>query len=413
MSGLEVAAELRAQEEANGLTTPLPILMVTAHNKTTLLLKPEAAYINGVLTKPVVPSYLFDALLDGEVRPVHVAVAPNMQRFDGLRVLLVEDNELNQEVAASIIRKRGATLTIAAHGGEAVALVKSQEFDLVLMDLHMPVMGGIEATRQIRQLPLGENLPIVAMTAAVMAEDRERCRAVGMVDFIPKPVEPEDIVRVLRTHTQAGAKSPFATMSVVPAAEPVLDLVQGLRRLDGDRELQQRLLRNFIESHLDLIQRLDALLTEGRANEAIDLIHAVKGVAANLGAGVLAGACARLIAELRSQESLTTRSTFEATVVETLRLMRQRLFDDVQPGPVKRATTVSVSLQETLRSLEPFIVGQEIVPDALFAAMLQLADAHLPCSLLMRDLQQHLDNFEHPAALATLNLLQATSGAAQ
>ncbi|MEO8119618.1 MAG: PAS domain S-box protein, partial [Rhodoferax sp.] len=407
MSGLEVAAELRAQEEVSGLTAPLPILMVTAHNKTTLLLKPEAAYINGVLTKPVVPSYLFDALLCGEVRPVQAAEAPNMHRFDGLRVLLVEDNELNQEVAASIIRKRGATLTIASHGGEAVELVKQQAFDLVLMDLHMPVMGGIEATRQIRQLPMGENLPIVAMTAAVMAEDRERCRAVGMVDFIPKPVEPEDIIRVIRTHTQPGAKNPSFAMSVVPVAEPTLDLVQGLRRLDGDHELQQRLLHSFVEGYLDWTQRLDALLTEGNANDAIDLIHSVKGIAANLGAGALAGACARLIAELRSQASLTTRTTFEATAVETLRLMQQGISDYVQPVPIERATTASISLEETLRSLEPFIVGQEIVPDALLESMLQLIDAQLPYSSLMREMQQHLDGFEHPSALATLNLLKS------
>ena len=413
MSGLEVAAELRAQEEASGLTTPLPILMVTAHNKTTLLLKPEAACINGVLTKPVVPSYLFDALLHGGVRPVQPAQAPHMQRFDGLRVLLVEDNELNQEVAASIIRKRGAIVTIAAHGGEAVELVKSQEFDLVLMDLHMPVMGGIEATRQIRQLALGKNLPIVAMTAAVMAEDRERCRAVGMVDFIPKPVEPEDIARVFRTHTQAGTKSSSYAASVVPAAEPILDLVQGLRRLDGDRALQQRLLHSFTESYLDLIPRLGVLLAQDRAHEAIDLIHSVKGIAANLGAAALAGACARLIAEMRAKSLLTTRTAFEAAALNTLRLMQQSSADYVQPGPKRRLAIASVSLGETVRLLEPFIVGQEIVPVKLLESMRYLADAHFSYSPLMRELQQHLDNFDHPQALAVMNLLKIESGAQQ
>ncbi len=413
MSGLEVAAELRAQEEASGLTTPLPILMVTAHNKTTLLLKPEAACINGVLTKPVVPSYLFDALLHGGVRPVQPSEALHMQRFDDLRVLLVEDNELNQEVAASIIRKRGAILTIASHGGEAVELVKSQEFDLVLMDLHMPVMGGIEATRQIRQLPLGKNLPIVAMTAAVMAEDRERCRAVGMVDFIPKPVEPEDIVRVFRTHTQPGAKSQSATMSVIPKAEPMLDLGQGLRRLDGDRVLQQRLLHSFTESYHDLIQRLDGLLAKDRAHEAIDLIHSVKGIAANLGAAALADACARLIVQLRAQALLSTRTAFEATAVETLRLMQQSISDYEQPGPSKRSANTSVSLGETVRLLEPFIVGQEIVPDKLLESMRYLADARFSCSPLLRELQQHLDNFDHPQSLRVFNLLKIKSRASQ
>ena len=405
LSGLEVAAELRAQAESGGLFTPLPILMVTAHNKTTLLLKPEAAYINVVLTKPVVPTYLFDALLQGGVRPVSAVQAPHVQRFDGLHVLLVEDNELNQEVAASIIRKRGATLTIASHGGEAVALVKGQEFDLVLMDLHMPVMGGIEAARQIRQLPLGEHLPIVAMTAAVMAEDRERCRAVGMVDFIPKPVEPEDIGRVFRTHARQITAAASSVSSEVLATELTLDLEQGLRRLDGDRALQHRLLHSFIESHRDLVYRLDVLLTQDRTGEAIDLIHSVKGIAANLGAKALAGACARLVLELRERAVLGTRSLFETTVAKTLKLMQQYLYDYSQPLPIQSAIAAPISPTKLLRSLEPFIVGQELVPDKLLQSMRDLADTQPPYSHLVRTLQRQLDHFDHAGALASLNLL--------
>jgi HPt (histidine-containing phosphotransfer) domain-containing protein len=193
----------------------------------------------------------------------------------------------------------------------------------------------------------------------------------------------------------------------VLADEPVLDLVQGLRRLDGDRDLQQRLLRSFIENYHDLIQRLAALLTEDRGNEAIDLIHSVKGIAANLGAGALTGASGRLIAELRSKEPLLTRASFEATVVETIKLMQQKITYAVQPGPIKGAPAAPVSLQDTLRLLEPFIVGQEIIPDAMFESLLQLTDVQLPCSALMRELQQHLNNFDHPEALVTFNWLKS------
>jgi len=156
MSGLAVAVELRAQEKANGLTTPLPILMVTAYNQQTLLQQPEAACINGVLTKPVIPSELFNAMLHGEIRSLPTVEEPHIQRFDNIRVLLVEDNELNQEVAASIIRKRGATLTIASNGVEAVALVQQQTFDLVLMDLHMPVMGVSKPLARFASLRKGK-----------------------------------------------------------------------------------------------------------------------------------------------------------------------------------------------------------------------------------------------------------------
>ena len=407
MSGLAVAAELRQQEKTNGLTTPLPILMITAYNKPTLLQQPEAAFITGVLTKPVIPSLLLDALLHGKISGMRAVVEPNIQRFDGVRVLLVEDNELNQEVAASIIRKRGATLTIASHGSEAVELVQQQTFDLVLMDLHMPVMGGIEAARRIRELPQGKNLPIVAMTAAVMAEDRERCRAIGMVDFIPKPVEPEDIARALSTYTQSATEIRPAAPPVVQAGEPLLDLAQGLRRLDGDAVLQQRLLQGFVGCYHELIPNLNALLTDGSTNKAIDLIHSVKGVAANLSAVALTEACGRLLVELRANAPLASRAAFEATLAETLVQMRQHIADYVHPGPRKAAAKVSVSLKEVLLLLEPFVAGQEIIPDALLASWQQHVDADLPFSPLVRELQHHFDNFEHPEALATLTILKA------
>ncbi len=408
MSGLAVAAELREQEKSNGRSPPLPILMVTAHNKPTLLQQPEAAFITGVLTKPVIPSLLFDALLHGKVASSsRKVVEPSMQRFDGVRVLLVEDNELNQEVAASIIRKRGATLTIASHGSEAVELVQQQTFDLVLMDLHMPVMGGIEATRRIRELPQGKNLPIVAMTAAVMAEDRERCRAIGMVDFIPKPVEPEDIVKVLSTYTRGAIERPGAPPLALQAGEPILELVQGLRRLDGDRVLQQRLLCNFVDSYRNLIPRLNALLNEGSTDDAIDLIHSVKGIGANLSAIALAEACRRLLDELMAAAPLASRSAFETTLALTLVQMDIQIAGYTAPGRPQLETGGVLSLEEMLRSLEPYIASQEIIPDALLAACQHLVDANLPGSPLLRELQYHFDRFEHADALATFAVLKA------
>ena len=404
MNGFELAAKLRAQE--TGQVRPMPILMVTADNKQTLLQQTELRLINGIVSKPVVPSLLFNALLHGEVPNIPVKEANNMQRFDGVRVLLVEDNELNQEVAASIIRKRGATLTIAAHGGEAVELVQQQSFDLVLMDLHMPVMGGIEATRQIRELPQGDQIPIVAMTAAVMAEDRANCRAIGMVDFITKPVEPEDIVRVLRMYTQPHLETHIASTPNVPityAAGVTLDLEMGLRRLDGDHALQTRLLLSFIDNYEGLIPDLNLLLADDNVRGAIDLIHAVKGVASNLSAIALTDVCSRLLEELRSGLPLTSRSALETTLQDTLVKMQQHIRD--QPAVLK-ALNVSTSLQETLWLLEPFVIGHEVISSELLESLQQLADANLPSSKLLADLLRHLDNFEHGAALNTLNTLK-------
>ncbi len=407
MSGLAVAAALREQEKADGRTRPLPILMITAHNKPTLLEQPEAACITGVLSKPVIPALLFDAMLNGKISRARAVVEPGMQRFDGVRVLLVEDNELNQEVAASIIRKRGATLTIAADGSEAVDLVRHQHFDLVLMDLHMPVMGGIEATRRIRELAQGKNLPIVAMTAAVMAEDRERCRAIGMVDFISKPVEPEDIVKVLSTYAQPA---PLEAGAAGASRLPVLELAQGLRRLDGDRVLQSRLLRNFADSYRDVGARLDALLRQARRAEAIDLIHALKGVGANLGASALAEACRRLREEVTggavSKAGRAARPAFDAVLADTLLQIEAHLSSPVAPASTAPPAERQLSLAQLLLALEPFIAAQEIMPDALLDACRQFAAAGLPASPMLRQLQHHLDRFDHAEALAIFSLLK-------
>ena len=366
--------------------------MVTAYSKHTLQQQSEAAFINGVLTKPVLPSCLFNALLYGKILNLPPVTEQEILKFDGIRVLLAEDNALNQEVAANIIKNRGATLTIAGNGQEAVDLVQRQVFDLALIDLHMPVMGGIEATRQIRKLEHGKNLPIVAMTAAVMAEDRESCLAIGMVDFISKPVEPEDIVRVLRTYTRPKIQEYM----------PVLDLVKGLNRLEGNQALQYRLLRNFVECYHDFSQRLDKVITEKKVDKAIEMIHAVKGVAANLGAIALAESSQCLIEELRHGALLTTRTSFDAILVNTIHSIENY----VQTSRIKTTGTVANSLQDTLLLLEPFIIGQEVIADEILFSLQQFADGDSPHSCLLLELQHQIDNFQFTEALATLNLLK-------
>jgi CheY-like chemotaxis protein len=158
-----------------------------------------------VLVKPVTPSRLFEAI----VRLQHGTAAPPMARplektldealrpLRGAQVLLVEDDPVNQQVAQAFLELGGLAVTIAGNGLQAVDLVRERAFDLVLMDMQMPEMGGIEATRCIRLLPQGQGLPIVAMTAAAMDEDRQACLAAGMDAHIGKPIVPAELVEVL------------------------------------------------------------------------------------------------------------------------------------------------------------------------------------------------------------------------
>ena len=404
MDGLQVAAALKAREAAGEVLSPLQILMVTAYDKTTLMQQPEAECIQGVLAKPVVPSFLFDALLHGNTRQVDAGDTLIAQRFDGLTVLLVEDNDLNQEVAANFMTKRGVIVTLAWNGQEAVDWVSKQRFDVVLMDLHMPVMGGIAATRRIRELPQGRHLPIVAMTAAVQEEDRKSCQEAGMVDFIAKPVEPEDLVRVLARYSRSGGvATPGAAAPAAVTEAPLLDLERALRRLDGDQALQQRLLLGFVERHHDLSGRLDGLLAQADTAAAIDLVHSLKGIAANLGAVALAEACRRLIEELRAGIAPDSRAAFDSCLKDTLRSMQQHINATVEPV---MAPVGAVSLTDTLLALTPYVRSQEVVPDELQAALQQLA-ADAP---RLQALNLHLNNFEHDEALALLEQLNSDYG---
>jgi two-component system sensor histidine kinase/response regulator len=195
--------------------------MVSAHGRDELLAAARSIGIQDVLIKPVTASLLFDTVVRllghapaGEVMPALVA-PPGLElsRLAGSRVLLVEDNDLNQQVALELLRQAGMRVDVAENGAVAVDRVRIQPYDIVLMDLQMPVMDGLTATREIRRLPGRGGLPIVAMTANAMAGDRERCLAAGMQDHVSKPIEPARLWACLRRW-------------LTPKTEPVAHVVQ-------------------------------------------------------------------------------------------------------------------------------------------------------------------------------------------
>jgi CheY-like chemotaxis protein len=202
-------------------------------------------------------------------------------------VLLAEDNAVNQRLAASLLERRGHKVVIAANGSEAVEAIQRQPFDVILMDVQMPEMGGFEATSAIRALEResGARVPIVAMTAHAMKGDRERCLAAGMDDYLTKPIDPRQLcllVEQLAAGRALVAADPIAASGVSP---------QVLARVGGDRELLAEISRLFVDDapqHLDRIRHaLDARDGEALTRAA----HGLKGAAANFDAeGVVAAA---------------------------------------------------------------------------------------------------------------------------
>jgi CheY-like chemotaxis protein/HPt (histidine-containing phosphotransfer) domain-containing protein len=307
----------------------------------------------GVVSKPLRPSSLVDALMSG-LRGVHRAPGPDPRRgpqpsFARHRVLLVEDNEDNREIAGEFLRRMGVTVTLACDGSEAIARVDQtpaepgrRPFDLVLMDVQMPVMDGLTATRSIRALPdaARASVPIVAMTAHGMVGDREKSLQAGMQDHITKPIEPDALVRVLSRWKP-------------PEPETILlDLAGGLRRVGGNEGLYHSILRRFCARHAESGDRMRTLVLNAPA-DATALAHDIKGTAANLGLDGLSAGAAALEQALRSgRPSEALLDAFEAAVDKTLRAVLEAVGEATTVAPAPDGRGADSELLELLRALE-------------------------------------------------------------
>ena len=218
--GREVIEQVRGQA-----SPPAVVVLTTLHAREGV--RQDLADLPSccVLAKPVTPSRLFEAVVrlqHGEALPqptqplgAKLDLAQALKTIRGARVLLAEDDLVNQQVATAFLQMAGLDVTLAANGLEAVDCIKRETFDVVLMDMQMPEMDGIHATRAIRLLPQGEGLPIIAMTAAAMDEDRQACLAAGMDAHVSKPIDPKELVRTLLAWVpaaRAAASSPPAAM---------------------------------------------------------------------------------------------------------------------------------------------------------------------------------------------------------
>ncbi len=274
------------------------VVMVTAYGRQDVMRQEDAQALDGFVLKPATESSLFDALMTafGHERVVSSpAIRSEVGALRGLRVLVVDDNEVNRQVAGELLQQAGALVTYAVNGEEAVAAVQGGTFDAVLMDVQMPVMDGIEATRRIRSSrEASAAVPIIAVTAHARAEDAERCRAAGMNDHLQKPIDPPQLYMTLARNVVRGARkdaSPASAGAVhaaedpaIPAQLPGIDVADGLRRIAGSRPLYLRFLRrlhaDFSCAGTDLRRLLDA----GRNAEAERLAHSLRGVAGQVGA---------------------------------------------------------------------------------------------------------------------------------
>ena len=413
MSGVEVVHQMAAMS----LMSPPRVIMITAHNAEELRGEIAGLDIARVMAKPLLPSQLFDAISDcivpGRRQPAEPAPqgadVGQQLRFDGAHVLLVEDNAFNQQVAEELLARRGVRVTMANDGCEALDWVRREHFDALLMDLHMPVTDGFEATGRIRALPGMADLPIIAMSAAVLAEDRQRCMALGMVDFVAKPIDPDDLMRILRRWLPSSVTP--AAVNAPLMALPGVDLDSALRRLDGNQGLLMRLLHDFASEQRATQAELEALLQAGNRAAASELLHALKGVAGNLGAVELATVTARLEDEIKSGEAPTpaAREAFAAVLASVLRSIGAQLTAQQSGHEAKDVPINAQHLAELLPELLRYVEDGELIPAELVERLQSLANSEAPGASLRRLLAQ-IDQFDYAGALISLKTLACSKG---
>ena len=310
LDGLQAVRELRRRRR-------LPAsVMVTAYGDENLAAEAERCGVDVFLQKPISPSALHDAAaralhLRSDAHPAP-AFAKEEPRFAaGQHVLVVEDNEVNREVAGELLGGLGLAVTMAETGAAALRCVEQQHFDLVLMDVQMPEVDGIEATRRLRQDARWSGLPVVALTAHAMASDRERFLAAGMDDYLAKPIEERDLLRVLARWLRTdGAVSPQPPAAPASAAEPCpplpgIDVDGALARINGKWPLLLRLLDSFRQQHRADADEIGRLLDAGRADAVAAQVHALKGAAQTLGITGLAQAAQALEQALLQERDAT------------------------------------------------------------------------------------------------------------
>ncbi|OQK17383.1 hypothetical protein AU255_05750 [Methyloprofundus sedimenti] len=302
MDGVEAIRKLQNDPKVSKIPA---IIMVTAYDKEELTEKAKDIEHLNVLTKPTNASFLFDTIMRAFGRNIPSNSRRNVRQegytealrhLRGANILLVEDNEINQELALELLSNSGINVTLAENGQEAVDIIQQQSFDGVLMDIQMPVMDGYCATKIIRELEIGKQLPIIAMTANAMSSDIEHARQAGMNDHISKPI---NVAEMFVTMAKWISPTPAVNQTYLPRASAIqtqkepepelpelngIDCKAGLAITQGNKKLYRRLLLKFLDSEQNFTEKFHQALLSDDVAAATRVAHTLKGVAGNIGA---------------------------------------------------------------------------------------------------------------------------------
>ena len=425
MDGIETAGAINAL----GLEPAPHLIMVTAYGREEVLQAADSAGLDDVIIKPVNPSILFDTVvrvLGGQfdevrTRELHTSsLEADLDLIRGASILVAEDNELNQEVAMGLLVDAGFVVTIANNGKETLDLVAKQTFDIVLMDMQMPVMDGVTATVEIRKNQAHKNLPIVAMTANAMTQDKEKCLAAGMNDHIAKPIDPNELFRSLLQWIKprnAATTAAASTNSATPKApaQPVnlpvidgLDVELGLKRVLGKVPAYISMLRKYVENQSTLSEELRRALDSNDMQKAELLAHTAKAVSGNIGATGLQALAQELEQAFNTG---TARDVIEPKLVLFEQLLT-RLLAEIKEGLPQEVKSPTPTLNTTaakmlVQKLENLLANDDSEACDIFEDNLDTFRSVMETGAFLR-IEKAIRQFDFSKALEALHLQTST-----
>jgi CheY-like chemotaxis protein len=342
-------------------------------------------------------------------------------------LLLVEDNEINLQVAQELLEQVNVRISIAQNGKEALEMVKRERFDGILMDLHMPVMDGYTATREIRSGSAQQDIPILAMTARAMRGDREKCIEAGMNDHIAKPIKPADLYKTLIRWLKPDAvMTPSNYATAEPETDPGddfplldgIDVNLGLSHVNGNQKLYKKVLKDVYTRFSDIIERIQVELDQGNQYAAERLVHTFKGLTGTMGARELQKRTLDLENALGKKEIYLIPDLMISFAEELKKVMTalENLFcekrisqiNEAQNEPQNDKKTVSLDLE---KMENVFKTLSDLIDEGNTDALQQVKEIRqLQCSDWIKEeiqkLEAQIDEYDFEEARETLNRIQ-------
>ena len=442
LPGLNGAEATRQILDMN-LPSPPAIIMITAYGRGEVQHYAQTSGVDAFLHKPVTPSLLYNTIQDSLIRH-----SPDFQNSDstmpsntnrsltdsdiddislgGSRILLVEDNVINQQIAVELLTSKDAQVDVANNGEEAINKImatvekNAEPYNLVLMDLQMPVMDGFEATHSIRADSRFDGLPIIAMTAHAMREEYDRCHDCGMNDHISKPIEVKSFFKIImhwldkNDSVKTNKKMPEApakpaqgqNQEDLSCALPGIDVSGALKRVGGNTQLYKKMLTKFRQTYSDTSNELTNLIANKKYEDAILLAHSIKGLSGNLGITDLFSAAEQLEKYLRADSDSAELQTLLANFTEKLHtcieIIKNANIEEVVEPPKQNLNADAQNIDpEKVNMLRKLLASSDANAQALFETLIPEFEKFVPEGILGK-IKMEVENFEFDEALALL-----------